>query len=91
MDGPASPDSPAPNQRAAHDAHVTPNAKLGLGLFFVYLVLYAGFMAIATFANDLFADTPFGGVNVAIIYGMGLIVSALVLALIYMKLCKSDR
>lgn len=91
MDGPASPDSPDRNQRAAHDAHVTPNAKLGLALFFVYLVLYVGFMAIATFQNELFAATPFGGINVAIIYGMGLIVSALVLALIYMKLCKSER
>lgn len=91
MDEPASPDSPDRDQRAAHDAHVTPNVKLGLGLFFVYLILYVGFIAIATFQNDLFAATPFGGVNVAILYGMGLIVSALVLALIYMKLCKPDR
>ena len=37
------------------------------------------------------SSTPFGGVNLAILYGMGLIVSALVLALIYMTLCKPDR
>jgi uncharacterized membrane protein (DUF485 family) len=91
MDGPVSPDSPDPDQRAAHDAHVAPNAKLGLGLFLVYLILYVGFMAIVTYQHELFASTPFGGVNLAIIYGMGLIISALVLALIYMMLCKPDR
>jgi uncharacterized membrane protein (DUF485 family) len=91
MDGPATPDFPDRDQRAAHDAHVTPNVKLGLVLFFIYLILYVGFMAIATFQNELFGMQPFGGVNLAIIYGMGLIVSALVLALIYMKLCKADR
>jgi uncharacterized membrane protein (DUF485 family) len=92
MDGPVFADSPDRDQRAAHDAHVTPNVKLGLGLFFVYLILYVGFMMIATFENDFFASvTPVGGVNLAIFYGMGLIVAALVLALIYMKLCKPDR
>jgi uncharacterized membrane protein (DUF485 family) len=87
MDSPSSPDI---DQRAAHDAHVSPNAKLGLGLFLIYLVFYVGFMVIATYQHELFDMTPFGGVNLAILYGMGLIVSALVLALIYMKLCKKE-
>jgi uncharacterized membrane protein (DUF485 family) len=77
-----------PNQRAAHDAHVSPNAKLGLALFAVYCLLYLGFMGIAAFKYELFGSTPFGGVNLAILYGMGLIVAALVLALVYMMLCK---
>jgi uncharacterized membrane protein (DUF485 family) len=76
--------------RAAHDAHVSPNAKLGLGLFAIYCLLYLGFMGIATFKYELFGSTPFGGVNLAILYGMGLIVAALVLALVYMKLCKRE-
>jgi uncharacterized membrane protein (DUF485 family) len=91
MDGPLSSELPQDDQRAAHDAHVTPNVKLGLGLFILYLVLYVGFMAIATFQYELFASAPFGGVNLAIIYGMGLIVSAFVLAIIYMMLCKPDQ
>lgn len=90
MDGPSIPPSDG-DARAAHDAHVSPNSKLGLGLFFIYLVLYAGFIAIAVYQHDLFASTPFGGVNLAILYGMGLIIAALVLALIYMKLCKPER
>lgn len=86
MDSPSS-HPPGP---AAHDAHVSPNARLGLVLFAVYLALYLGFMGIAAFNYELFASTPFGGVNLAIIYGMTLIVAALVLALIYMKLCKPE-
>ena len=86
MDSP-SPDSP---QRAAHDAHVSPNAKLGMGMFLVYLMLYLGFMGIAAFQYAFFDSSPFGGVNLAILYGMGLIIAALVLALIYMALCKPD-
>ena len=79
-----------PDQRAAHDAHVAPNAKLGMGMFVVYLALYLGFMGIAAFKYELFGSTPFGGVNFAVLYGMGLIVAALVLALIYMALCKPE-
>ncbi|HEY7117992.1 MAG TPA: DUF485 domain-containing protein [Tepidisphaeraceae bacterium] len=85
----ADPPSDRP-QPAAHDAHVGPNARLGLVLFTVYFVLYLGFMGIATFAHEAFASTPFGGVNLAILYGMGLIVAALVLALVYLRLCKPE-
>lgn len=65
------------------------NSRYGLWLFSLYLLLYGGFMALAAFAPQLMGKTPFGGVNLAIIYGMGLIVAALVLALIYMILCRS--
>jgi uncharacterized membrane protein (DUF485 family) len=75
---------------AAHDAHVSPNARLGLTLFLVYLALYLGFMGIAAFKYELFSSTPFGGVNLAILYGFALIAAALLLALIYMALCKTD-
>jgi uncharacterized membrane protein (DUF485 family) len=77
-------------QPASHDAHVSPNSRLGLLLFLVYLVFYLGFMGIAAFAYERFASRPFGGVNLAILYGVGLIVVALVLALIYMMLCKDE-
>jgi uncharacterized membrane protein (DUF485 family) len=90
MDTPSSSATP-PDQRAAHDAHVSPNARLGLGLFVIYLALYLGFMGIAAYKYEMFASTPFGGVNLAILYGMALIVAALVLALIYMMLCKPER
>jgi uncharacterized membrane protein (DUF485 family) len=79
-----------PQQPQPHDAHVSPNARLGLFLFIIYLALYVGFMAIAAFKYELFQSKPLWGVNFAILYGLGLIVAALLLALIYMKLCKRD-
>ena len=64
------------------------NARYGLWLFAVYVILYGGFMALSAFEPQLMSKAPFGGVNLAIIYGFGLIVAALVLALIYMVLCR---
>lgn len=72
------------------DRHVSPNAKLGLSLFGVYFLLYLGFMGIAAFKYELFATLVPGGVNLAVAYGMGLIIAALVLAVIYMFMCKPD-
>jgi len=65
------------------------NSRYGLWLFAIYLILYCGFMGLSAFEPQLMSKTPFGGVNLAIIYGFGLIVAALVLALIYMVLCRS--
>ncbi len=66
------------------------NALLGLKLFFVYLFLYAGFVFINTFSAETMEMTPVAGINLAILYGFGLIISALVLALIYGALCKEE-
>ena len=75
---------------AAHDAHVSPNAGLGMGMFVIYLLLYVGFMGIAVFNYELFGAVQIGRVNLAIFYGFGLIAAALVLALIYMFFCKPE-
>jgi len=80
------------NDRPRDDDHPeisARNARYGLWLFSAYLVLYGGFMGLSAFAPQLMSKTPFGGVNLAIIYGFGLIVAALVLALIYMVLCRA--
>jgi uncharacterized membrane protein (DUF485 family) len=66
------------------------NARIGLNLFVVYLLLYGGFVGINTFAPDLMELTPFAGVNLAIWYGMALIIGAFVLALIYGMVCKPE-
>ncbi len=63
------------------------NARLGLQLFTVYLVLYAGFVGLNAFAPEKMESTPVAGLNLAILYGFGLIIGALVLSLIYGVLC----
>lgn len=59
------------------------SSRLGLILFAIYLALYSGFVLLNTFAPDTMEATPWAGINVAILYGFGLIISAVVLALIY--------
>ena len=61
----------------------TRHSRLGLMLFFFYLLLYGGFVLLNTFSPETMELTPVAGVNVAILYGFGLIIAALVLALIY--------
>ena len=63
------------------------NARSGLALFFVYLLFYGAFMGLAAFAPDVMARPAVAGVNVAIVYGLGLIGGALVVAAIYMWFC----
>ncbi|MBW3543696.1 MAG: DUF485 domain-containing protein [Planctomycetes bacterium] len=66
------------------------NARIGLVLFAVYLVLYGGFVFLNAFSPRAMEAKPLFGVNLAILYGFGLIVAALVLALAYGFLCRSD-
>ena len=66
------------------------NARLGLWLFVIYLVLNLVFVLLSAFA-PLMMEQPFvAGLNLAIVYGFGLIVGALVMALVYGILCKSE-
>ena len=73
---------------SARTAH---HARIGIVLFAIYVVLYAGFMILAAFRPDLMdAPTPLGSVNLAIMYGMGLILAAFVLAVVYIYLCRLE-
>jgi uncharacterized membrane protein (DUF485 family) len=66
------------------------NARVGLRLFAVYLVLYAGFVLLAAFAPAVMERKPAAGVNLAVWYGFGLIVAALALALVYGWMCREE-
>jgi uncharacterized membrane protein (DUF485 family) len=59
------------------------DGKLGLALFAIYLLLYGGFVLLNAFWPEIMERTPWAGVNLAIWYGLALIVAAFVLALIY--------
>jgi uncharacterized membrane protein (DUF485 family) len=74
----------------AHDDHPevsSANARAGLVLFFIYLAFYAGFMGLATFAPHAMGRPAVLGVNLAITYGMGLIIGAFIVAVLYMAIC----
>lgn len=65
------------------------NARYGLVLFAPYLLLYGGYMLINAFQPSLMDSVLFAGINLAIVYGLGLIGAALFLALVYGWLCRS--
>jgi uncharacterized membrane protein (DUF485 family) len=56
--------------------------RLGLWMFLIYCIVYAGFVVMNSVRPDLMARLV-GGMNLAIVYGFGLIVLALVMAFIY--------
>jgi uncharacterized membrane protein (DUF485 family) len=58
-------------------------SRLGLALFGLYLALYAGFVLLNSFQPALMEWRPFGHVNLALLYGLGLIAVAFVLAVLY--------
>lgn len=59
-------------------------------LFLIYLALYGSFVVVNAFSPSTMEATPVAGVNLAILFGFGLIVMAFLLALIYGMFCKSE-
>ena len=50
--------------------------------------LYAGFLLLNAFDPDIMGAQILGGLNLAVVYGLGLIAAAFVLALVYAWLCR---
>ncbi len=67
---------------------VSHNTRTGIVLFAVYTSIYCGFMLLSAFAPRLMSEPFLGGVNLAVVYGFALIAAALILALIYLKVCR---
>jgi uncharacterized membrane protein (DUF485 family) len=59
-------------------------------LFALYLACYLAFTILTAFNREVMAWKPFGGVNLAVLSGFGLIGAALALALLYWWLSR-DR
>jgi uncharacterized membrane protein (DUF485 family) len=62
-----------------------PLQRTALRLFAVYLVLYAGFMAVSAFFPAIMGATPVAGLPLSIVFGLGLIGVAFVLAALYLR------
>jgi len=82
----------APSSRCGYNSGNMPtadrfNARIGLALFAIYLIIYAAFVYLCAFRADVMAR-EIGGINLAVLYGMGLIIAAFVLAMVYSALCK---
>jgi uncharacterized membrane protein (DUF485 family) len=80
-----------PSERRPRDAVVAYNARLGVVVFLLYLVIYIGFIYLNAFDRQRMAADAIGGVNLAVIYGFGLIIAAFVLAIVYLMLCRHSK
>lgn len=68
------------------DNSASVKSKLGISMFIIYTLIYAGFVIINVFSPSLMA-MDIGSMNLAIVYGFGLIIFALILALVYNDFC----
>jgi uncharacterized membrane protein (DUF485 family) len=85
-------DFKASDHREQEDAAVVAhNTKIGLILFACYVALYAGFMALSAFQPAVMSRPVLAGANLAVVYGFVLILAALVLALLYMRICRKSK
>lgn len=69
------------------DNSISKKTRLGMKLFLVYLAVYFGFVIIGAFFPKAMGQIVFWGLNLAFVYGMGLIVLAAVMGLIYNFFC----
>ena len=76
---------PAP--QSGKDPAFSYKRRLGVFLFLCYAAIYAAFIAINVIDAKLMDRVVFSGLNLAVIYGFGLILLALVLALLYSAMC----
>jgi uncharacterized membrane protein (DUF485 family) len=60
-------------------------------LFGLYLAAYLAFVILTAFDRTLMASEPLRGVNIAVLFGFGLIGAAIGLALLYWWLCREPE
>lgn len=76
-----------PAAQSGPDASADYKANIGVWMFLLYAAVYAAFVAINLLRPLWMEKSVIFGLNLAVVYGFGLIVFALVLALIYNHMC----
>lgn len=62
-------------------------SKIGLILFGVYALIYAGFIVINTLTPKTMGTRIILGLNLSVVYGIGLIILAIVMGIAYNHFC----
>lgn len=76
-----------PAAKLEADKSAAKKAKLGVILFLVYTLVYAGFVIIGLTDPELLGKPIIGNQNLAIVYGFGLIILAIVMGFVYNFFC----
>ena len=62
--------------------------RIGIRMTLLYSMVYAGFVGLSVFQPTWMGAGAVMGMNLAVVYGLGLIVIAIAFALIYNRLCR---
>lgn len=76
-----------PSKPIGTDKAAARKAKLGVKMFLFYTLVYAGFVIIGLTKPELMGAELIGGQNIAIVYGFGLIILAIIMGFIYNYFC----
>lgn len=80
-----------PAAKSEHDPASPYKTRLGVWMFLLYVVTYAGFVALNLIKPKLMERRIILGLNLAVTYGFFLIVLALLMALAYNRLCTAKE
>lgn len=80
---------PAANSGPDHASEY--KARIGAYMFALYSLVYVGFVVVNLVSPVLMEKIIFLGLNLAVVYGFGLIIFALFLALIYNGMCAKEE
>ncbi len=75
------------NTPTEKDHAIAYKTRLGVQMFFVYALVYAGFVLINIIKPIWMEKKIIFDLNLAVVYGFGLIILSLVMALFYNYLC----
>ncbi len=78
----------APHVSAAEEAFERRKSGIGIRMTLIYSVIYAGFVVLSVFRPSWMGGRALLGLNLAIAYGLGLILVAIIFALVYNQLCR---
>ncbi|MBN1249888.1 MAG: DUF485 domain-containing protein [Anaerolineae bacterium] len=73
---------------AADDAYERRKSIIGVRMTILYSIVYGGFVALSVFQPTWMGARAPLGLNLAVAYGLGLIITAIVFAIVYNYLCR---
>ena len=76
-----------PSEPAGEDHAIGYKVRVGAWMFLLYAIVYGGFVVINVVSPLAMERTVLLGLNLAVVYGIVLIVFAFVLAAVYARIC----
>jgi uncharacterized membrane protein (DUF485 family) len=65
--------------------------RLGVIMFVIYAIIYSGFVLINVLNAKVMETIVFAGLNLAVVYGFGLIIVAFLMAIFYNHMCTAKE